>query len=173
MIHIFHDRGQGPEDLEQFKLLLKRSLPQTDYEIPHLPHLNTGVKTEDSFKLIAQRNHYPSGTIVIGFGLGGLLAAKLQETQDLTVIAISAPTQDGGIRLNTKVSGRLAVYSSHDERIMPFTNWPDFTADAFECTPLMFHDIDDNRYKLALIIRQYLQGGNYREELHERGRTRS
>lgn len=163
MIHIFHDRGQGPEDLEQFKLLLKRSLPQTDYEIPHLPHLNTGVKAEDSFKLIAQRNHFLSGTIVIGFGLGGLLAAKLQETQDLTVIAIAAPTQWDGIKLKGKETHRLAIYSSHDEQLMPFTNWPDYTPEAFECTPLMFHDIDDNRYKLALIIERYLQGENYKE----------
>jgi hypothetical protein len=165
MIHIFHDRGQGPEELEQFRLLLKRSLPQTEYDIPHLPHLNTGVKAEDSFKLISMRNHFPSGTIVIGFGLGGLLAAKLQETQDLTVIAIAAPTQCDGIKLKTKERHRLAVYSSHDEQIMPFTNWPNFTVDAFECTPLMFHDIDDNRYKLALVIREYLRGGNYKSEL--------
>jgi hypothetical protein len=167
MIHIFHDRGQGPEDLEQFRLLLKRSIPQTDYDIPHLPHLNTGIKAEDSFKLIAQRNHFPSGTVVIGFGLGGLLAAKLQETQDLTVIAIASPTQWDGVRLKTMSRHRLAIYSSHDEHIMPFTNWADFTDEAFECTPLMFHDIDDNRYKLARIVKEYLQGGNFKTELGE------
>jgi hypothetical protein len=174
MIHIFHDRGQDPEDLQQFALLLERSLPQTSYDLPILPHFNTGVKTEDSFRLIAQRNHFHSGTIIIGIGLGGLLAAKLQEIQDLTVIAIAAPTQWDGVKLRTKNRNRLAVYSSHDENIMPFTNWLDYTDDAFECSPLMFHDISDNRYKLALVVKQYLQGGDYKNEAdaYERGRSR-
>jgi hypothetical protein len=158
MIHIFHDRGQDPESLDQFMLLLKRSLPQADFDVPYLPHFNSGIKAEDSFRLIAQRNHFPSGTIVIGIGLGGLIAAKLRENQDLTVIAIAAPTQADGVWLKTKARNRLAVYSSHDERIMPFTNWPEFTSEAYECTPLLFHDIDDNRYKLASTIKQYLTG---------------
>jgi len=61
----------------------------------------------------------PRSTTVLGIGVGGLVAAKLQEQSrpDLHVICIASPTREDGVELRFPSYSRLAIYSPVDPDI--------------------------------------------------------
>jgi hypothetical protein len=69
----------------------------------------------------------PKGCLLVDVGLGGLVAARLQELgrQDLQVIAINSPTWADEVALEGWGERRLAFYSSQDPIIgSRIANWP-------------------------------------------------
>jgi hypothetical protein len=166
-IYLFHDQGEGPDTLERFEDLLKNALPETKYIRPYLPHIHPGVSAEDSFARISSKFNFPEKSVIIGVGLGGLIAAKYQENRpDMRVIALASPTNAHGLSLKIKMDNRMAIYSSRDEKIKPYTNWPEFSHQAYEYTPLLFHDVESSRYMLSYLIKMYLVGGDVEKEIN-------
>jgi alpha-beta hydrolase superfamily lysophospholipase len=94
---------------------------------------------------------------VIGISLGGLVAAKLQESgrADLTVVCVSSPTWADAVHLEQRPKRRLSLYSSNDEVIAPRTaEWPKL-AEAHDL-PWLTHDTDRHKQELARRIADYL-----------------
>jgi pimeloyl-ACP methyl ester carboxylesterase len=101
------------------------------------------------------------GALLVGISLGGLVAAKLQETgrEDLHVICISSPTSADGVELQRRLPHRLALYSSRDEVIAGRTSrWP-VLAEAHDL-PWLSHDTDTHKEALARLIVPYLGDSN-------------
>jgi hypothetical protein len=101
--------------------------PEQNYVRPLMPH--TDPKGPTWASVLHLRNiSVPTGSLIIGISLGGLVAAKLQETErpDLHVICISSPTHAEEVELAKRMEHRVALYSSADEVISGRTEkWPE------------------------------------------------
>lgn len=158
-IFFFHGKGGRPTgSVMQLEQLLRPEFSQTLFHRPALLHGDPTVPAEDSLRALEGLG-IPEGATVIGISLGGLIAARLQETarEDLQVIAISSPTWADDVQLTEKMPRRLALYSSRDVVIEGRTaDWPRL-ADAQDLSWLT-HDTDAHKGPLAEIIARYLRG---------------
>jgi pimeloyl-ACP methyl ester carboxylesterase len=168
--HIFllHGKGGSPEgsvlSLEQ---CLRPRSPQTVFHRPLLLHADGAVLAEDSLADL-RRREIPPQSLVIGVSLGGLLAARLQETgrEDLSVICVNSPTWVDAVRLERRLRNRVAFYSSHDEVIAGRTaEWPQLAL-AFDL-PWLTHDTSEHARPLAELIWAYLEGKSVEEAIRE------
>lgn len=167
-IFLLHGKGGSPEgSVKQLEEELRRYYPWSQFSgafhRPKLLHSNPDVLTEESLADLAARN-LPTNAAVIGISLGGLVAAKLQESgrEDLHVICISSPTWADGVRLERMMPNRLALYSSEDEVIAGRTEqWPSL-AEAHDLAWLT-HDTDTHKEKLARLVAAYLDGRSVEE----------
>ena len=154
-VFILHGKGGSPEgSSKQIQSCLEDQQPELrgPFNRPLLLHSDASVLAEDSLADLRGRN-FPSGSVVIGISLGGLLAAKLQEDgrRDLPVICISSPTWADGVRLEQKMLNRIAFYSSQDEVIRGRTkDWPQL-ANAYDL-PWLSHDTDRHAQALTKLI---------------------
>jgi hypothetical protein len=142
-IFLFHGKGGSPGgSVLQLEELLRGRFPRTRFVRPALLHGDPEVTAEASFEGL--RNlEIPNGSAVIGISLGGLVAAKLQESGrgDLHVTCISSPTWADGVALSQRMTRRLALYSSLDVVIKGRTaNWRQL-AQAHDL-PWLTHDTD-------------------------------
>lgn len=152
-IFLFHGKGGSPGgSVLQLEELLRGRFPRTRFVRPALLHGDPAVTAEASLEGL--RNlEIPTGSAVIGISLGGLLAARLQESgrDDLHVTCISSPTWADGVALSQRMTRRLAIYSSLDEVIKGRTaNWPQL-ARAHDI-PWLTHDTDKHKEALSSIV---------------------
>ena len=108
-----------------------------------------------------------SNSVLFGFGIGGLLAAKLQEdfpVKGLSVVAINAPTFEGSISLETHVPNRVALYSSAYMPIAGRCNWSLYAGQAYDMSWLL-HGIKNAKYGLAYLLTTYMQIENLTMEV--------
>jgi pimeloyl-ACP methyl ester carboxylesterase len=158
-IYLLHGQGGWPcGSVLQLEALLRQSFPEPRYERPSLPHGREkgGQAAERSVDFLRELLIEP-GALLIGVSLGGLVAAKLQETgrEDLHVICISSPTWADGVELQQRLPHRLALYSSGDDVITGRTSrWPDL-AEAHDL-PWLTHDTDAHKEALARWIVPYM-----------------
>lgn len=141
----------------QLEKLLRPEFPRIRFHRPALLHGDPAVLAEDSLRALEHLG-IPEEAMVIGISLGGLVAARLQETvrRDLQVIAISSPTWADGVTLAEKMPRRLALYSSRDAVIEGRTaDWPRL-AEARDL-PWLTHDTDAHKQPLTEIIAGYLR----------------
>jgi pimeloyl-ACP methyl ester carboxylesterase len=120
------------------------------------PEITAGKSLEDLRIL-----DIPQGAVVIGISLGGMLAAKLQETarRDLHVVCISSPIWADEVRLTRRMTNRLALYSSKDGIIKGRTKqWPRL-AQAYDL-PWLTHDTDAHKGPLSKIVGAFLHGND-------------
>jgi pimeloyl-ACP methyl ester carboxylesterase len=123
-----------------------------------MPHANPNVPPSESVEYLRTLG-IPEGALLIGISLGGLVAAKLQESgrPDLHVICISSPAHAGDIELRQHMVHRIALYNSRDPVIAGRTErWP-LLAEAYDLPWLKGHDIDPHKSALAHIISCYMQ----------------
>jgi pimeloyl-ACP methyl ester carboxylesterase len=159
-VFLLHGKGGWPGgSVLQLQELLQASFPEPRYVRPSLPHgrEQDEQRAEASVDFLRQLQIDP-GALVVGISLGGLVAAKLQETRrdDLHVICISSPTRADGVELQRKMPHRLAFYSSQDDVIAGRTSqWPDL-AEACNITWLS-HDTDAHKEELAQLIVPYME----------------
>lgn len=135
---------------------LRPLLPNDEFFRPELLHHDPVILAQDSLRALNQLN-IPAGSIVIGISLGGLIAARLQETsrEDLTTICISSPTWADGVHLQRRMQNRLAIYSSNDEVIAGRTaDWPSLAQ--AEDIPTLTHNTDQHLPQLAQLITAYI-----------------
>jgi pimeloyl-ACP methyl ester carboxylesterase len=167
-IYFFHGKGGRPEgSVRQIEELLEPVFPAARFSRPALLHGDPSVRAEESLAALRQLE-IPEGTIIIGISLGGLLAARLQETSrsDLRVVAISSPTWADSVKLAAHPPGRLALYSSSDEVILGRTRqWPDL-ADSQDL-PWLTHDTDVHKHRLVPLIAAWLRGDHSASAAHE------
>lgn len=160
-IFLLHGKGGSPEgSVKQLEEELSRYYSANEcaevFHRPRLLHSNPYVLTEESLADLAARK-LPANAAIIGISLGGLVAAKLQESgrEDLHVICISSPTWADGVRLERRMPNRLALYSSRDEVIAGRTDeWPAL-AESYDL-PWLTHDTDAHKQALARLAFAYL-----------------
>lgn len=101
----------------------------------------------------------PPNSVIFGIGLGGLLAAKLQEdfpAKRLSVVAVNAPCSEGSIGLNNTVPNRIAIYSSAYTPIAGRCDWSRYAGQAYD-VPWLPHGIKNTKYGLAHLLTAYMQ----------------
>jgi pimeloyl-ACP methyl ester carboxylesterase len=158
-VYLLHGKGGWPGgSVLQLEALLRQSFPEPRYERPSLPHgREKGQQAAERSVDFLRDLLIEPGALLIGISLGGLVAAKVQETgrEDLQVICISSPTWADGVELQRRVPHRLALYSSGDDVIAGRTSrWPDL-AEAHDL-PWLDHDTDAHKEVLARRIVQYM-----------------
>jgi pimeloyl-ACP methyl ester carboxylesterase len=165
-IFLFHGKGGRPTgSVMQLEELLRPLFPQTRFHRPALLHNDLTILAEDSLHAL-EKLTIPKGATIIGISLGGLVAARLQETarSDVQVIAISSPTWADGVSVAHKMPRRLALYSSGDAVIEGRTaDWPQL-AEAHDL-PWLTHDTDAHKHPLTRIAVCYLHGGDVHTEI--------
>jgi len=166
-IVLIHGRAGSPDGSSlQLEELLRPEFPAAEFSRPLLPHTDPDVRAEDS--LVALRELViPQNAFVIGISLGGLLAARLQETgrDDLHVLALSAPTWADEVHLATRPVNRVAIYSSHDEVLGGGTDqnrtvdWPRL-AEAHDL-PWLTHDTKAHKLRIAPLLALWLRSETF------------
>jgi pimeloyl-ACP methyl ester carboxylesterase len=156
-IYLFHGKGGSPNgSVRLLESTLRPLLPNFDFRRPQLLHHDPEILAEVSLAALPRLN-IPDSSIIIGISLGGLIAARFQETlrDDLTVVCVSSPTWADGVRLQRAMPDRLALYSSNDEGIAGRTSaWPSL-AEAHDI-PTLTHDTDRHVERLAPLITAFL-----------------
>ena len=160
-VYLLHGKGGWPGgSVLQLEGLLRKFCPEPRYVRPSLPHgREKGEQSAERSLDFLEELAIEPAALLVGISLGGLVAAKLQETgrEDLHVICISSPTWADGVTLEKRVSHRLAIYSSQDNVIAGRTSrWPDL-ADAHDL-PWLTHDTDAHKEALARLIVAYMVG---------------
>ena len=162
-ILLFHGKGGSSNgSVSVVEAALRPSFDGAIFSRPLLRHHDPNVLAEDSLEALSELG-IPIGAAVVGISLGGLIAAKLQETSraDLTVVSVSSPTWADGVRLHRLMPNRLAIYSSRDEVIHGRTSdWP--TLGEAVDIPKLTHDTDRHASLLARVITRYLKGEDVR-----------
>lgn len=154
-VYLLHGRGGWPGgSVLKLQESLQAVFPEVRYVRPELPHgRQQGQQAAEVSVAFLADLALETGALVIGISLGGLVAAMLQETtrEDLHVICISSPTWADGVKLQTRMPNRLALYSSQDQIIAGRTSsWPAL-AEAYDL-PWLSHDTDVHKVELAQMI---------------------
>jgi hypothetical protein len=126
-----------------------------------MPHTNPDVLPSASVEFLHNIG-IPEGALLVGISLGGLVAAKLQESErpDLHIIAINSPTWAGDTELHVRMKHRASLYYSGDKVIAGRTEgWPLLAAEAHDLEWLNGHDTDPHKEILAHIISCYMLAG--------------
>jgi pimeloyl-ACP methyl ester carboxylesterase len=163
-IWLIHGRAGSPDGSSlALEELLRPEFPHAQFSRPLLPHTDAEVSAEDSLEALREIE-IPQGAWIIGISLGGLLAARLQETgrDDLQVLALSAPTWVDNVHLARKPPNRVAMYSSNDEVLGGGTehnrtvDWPRL-AEAHDF-PWLTHDTKAHKLRIAPLLAAWLRG---------------
>lgn len=161
-VYLLHGKGGSPDGtVKKLVHVFEQRWPGLEFRRLALRHCDPIISAEQSLVSLAEMD-IPVGALLVGVSLGGLLAAKLQESgrEDLKVIAISSPTWADGIRLEATASRRqcLALYSSTDEIIAPRTaDWPKLASLACDCGWLT-HATDEHIRVIARFFDWCLEG---------------
>jgi pimeloyl-ACP methyl ester carboxylesterase len=157
---LLHGKGGSPNGtVKKLQTLLEQHWPGIEFVRPALPHSDLGVPAQASVEYLLQMQ-IPQGSLVIGVSLGGLVAAKLQETgrQDIHVLAISSPTWADAVHLDRLSTRRLAFYSSRDEVIASrVAGWPKLAAFSRDFEWLS-HDTDQHLRYIVRLFDWYFEG---------------
>jgi len=161
-IYLLHGTGGSPDgSVKQLETELVSCGEKQNYVRPLMPHANPNVLPSKSVQYL--RDHgIPEGTLIIGISLGGLVAAKLQESArpDLHVFCVNSPTWAGDTELHVWMQHRVSLYSSSDEVIAGRTeDWPLLAAEAHDMAWLNGHDTDPHKSELAHLISCYIKAG--------------
>ena len=159
-VYLLHGKGGSPNGtVKKLQSVMEQHWPGLEFARPKLPHADPTVPAEASVEFLHQAN-LPRHALALGISLGGLVAAKLQETgrDDLQVLAISSPTRADGVALEAKGDCRIAFYSSADQVIAKrVSEWPNF-ASFFRDFTWLDHDTDRHIKYLARIFDAFLEG---------------
>lgn len=157
-VYLFHGKGGSPSGtVSLLESAFADLFPGTRMVRPELPHHDPELSAERSLPFVDGLK-MPLNSLVIGVSLGGIVAARLQETSrpDLSVVCTSSPTWAHGLRIEKKMPNRLALYSSHDDVIAGRTaDWPQL-AEAYDL-PWLTHQTDAHIPSLYELVKAYVQ----------------
>jgi hypothetical protein len=126
-VYLIHGKGDSPNGpVKKLQAVLEQHWPGLNFIRPDTPFDDPKRPADVALKELLQMP-MPQSSLLVGVGLGGLVAARLQELgrQDLQVIAISSPTWADEVTLESWAERRLAFYSSQDPIIgSRIENWP-------------------------------------------------
>jgi hypothetical protein len=146
--------------VHRFEELINRQITRLHIRLRRLGPYSENSPLELVFTDFAEL-HLPSGSLMVGIGLVGLLAARYQEQerQDLHVIAVCSPSSFAKIKLGSKSKRRVAFYCSDDKAIAgKVADWPD-VAEAYD-VPFLRFGCDRHPYSLVNLIVAYLNDGD-------------
>lgn len=161
--YLLCDRGT-PEDVERLAKIMAGKVG-THYDFfkrPQPPHeFKEDASALESYRWLNSSllPVVPSNSVIFGIGLGGLLAAKLQEdypAKRLSVVAVNAPTSEGSVSLGSLVSNRVAIYSSAYAPVAGRCDWGCFAGQVYD-VPWLPHGIKNTKYGLAHLLTAYMQ----------------
>ncbi len=182
-VYLFHGKGGSPDGaVLNLEAILQHAYYDVRFKRPCLPHRMPDVTAEESldYVVLQYRNTMLPNSLIVGIGLGGLLAVRLQELSphlDLSVFAINAPTSENEVKIssihplfaaapNLLQSNLVALYSSLDKEIKGRVNWSDFTPWAFDMPMLRYHDTDLCKYAVCYLISRFMQGRDMTTEVN-------
>jgi hypothetical protein len=145
---------------------IQRAMAQWHRRVMMLPQDDSLFLNMLSKADLAETWLVPEGALVVGVGVGGLVAAMVQETKrpDLDVVCVSSPTSHGVIKLERKMERRVALYSSEDPAIAGrVENWPNL-AEAHD-TPYLMHGAHLHPYILRKLILAHRGGRDLGAEM--------
>src|SRR3974390_3495633 len=126
-VYLLHGLGGSPGGSAlQLQTELATHCKDQSYIRPFLPHADSSVAPSVSVNHLRALELHESA-LVVGISMGGLVAAKLQESgrPDLHVICISSPVWAVDVELHRGMEHRVALYSSMDQVIAGRTEkWP-------------------------------------------------
>lgn len=169
--YLLHDR-ETPEDIDQLAKIMANKVG-TDYDFFKRPQPPYEFK-EDASALESYhwlRSYFLPvalyDSVIFGIGLGGLLAAKLQEdypAKRVSVVAINAPCFEGAINLESMVQNRVAIYSNSYPPIVGRCDWSRFAVQTYD-VPWLQNGIKTTKYGLAHLMTSYMQVENLAAEV--------
>ena len=153
LLYLLHGKGGSPTGtVAKIEETLKAELAEFEFRRERMPHSDPNVLAQDSLPHLDTLS-IPHRALILGVSLGGLVAARYQETKrpDLGVICLSSPTWADGVKLATKPPNRIAVYSSNDDVIQGRTaDWHNL-AEAHD-VPTLTHATDQHLELLRPIL---------------------
>lgn len=163
-IYLIHGKAGSPDGSSlQLEELLRPQFPKARFYRPLLPHADPDIAAEDSLDAL-HKLEIPREAWVVGISLGGLLAARLQETgrDDLHVLALSAPTWADNVHLVARPPHRAAIYSSADTVLGGGTS-QNRTADWVRLAEAhdlswLSHDTKAHKHQIAPLLAKWLRG---------------
>lgn len=163
--HIFFLHGKGGSSNGTIRILRNAMLPHLTNP-PQIALLDFPSSTADEYyaAVLAVADKFPTGSILIGVSLGGLVAAKLLQDRrpDLTVVTLSAPTYADGISLTKRITPNLnALYSHADPVVGSRVNWGDFTPDHADVDWMSDHNLDPQKHRIGLLLADFIVSGDF------------
>jgi predicted esterase YcpF (UPF0227 family) len=148
---------EGDELTENFaQILTKRSPAMLCRRLALFAESELSEAKIESF---LRQASFPESSLLVGFGFGGFVAAKIQEWRpDLHVFAINAPAIVLGKTLACKLPQRFAFYSGAHERVENTDSWPQF-AEAYNFRWVYL------RHLMASVIAAYMRGAEVAVEV--------
>jgi pimeloyl-ACP methyl ester carboxylesterase len=159
-VYLIHGKGESSEGtVKKLQAVLEQHWPGLNFVRPDIPYFDPKRPADVAVKELL-RMPMPQGSLLVGVGLGGLVAARLQELgrQDLQVIAISSPTWADEVTLESWAERRLAFYSSQDPIIgSRIANWPEL-ASFSQDLDWLDQETDQHLRYVARLFDWYLEG---------------
>ena len=160
-VYLFHDREGTPNGIvSDMESVLQKQIPGVQYLRPFLPHESSAATAAQSYHWL-ERSFLPfltQNSLIIGVGLGGLLAARLQESfplKNMSVFAINSPLFEDEIGV-TSYQKRISLYSSLYKPIEGrCALWPQM-ATAYDVLWLQ-HGMDLAKYACCALIVAYMK----------------
>lgn len=163
--HIFFLHGKGGSSNGTIRILRDALLSYLNHP-PQITLLDFPSTTADEYyaAVLAVADKFPTGSMLVGVSLGGLMAAKLLQDNrpDLTVVALASPTFADGISLTKRMTSNLyAIYSHADPVVGERTNWGDYTADHADVDWMSDHNLDTQKKRIGLLLSDFLEHGDF------------
>lgn len=163
-VYLLHASETGDNDLAcKAARILGRRRPEVPCHCPAMPFTESNL-SEAAIAGFLQGLEIPPGSLLVGFELGGFVAAHLQSLRpDLGVFAIHAPASVNGIGLPPRLPHRYVFYSLAQGHRQGSEEWKQF-AEAYD-VPWVYI-----QHMMASLISAYLFGGEVAEEVERRNR---
>lgn len=167
--YLLPDRGIT-DDVDKLATIMETKVG-TDYSVFKVPYLPYNFKedatTQDTYRWLRMHllSESPINSVFFGVGIGGLLAAKLQEefpARRLSVVSINAPVSDGGITLTQGITNRVSLYSSEYSPV----DWSMYAGQDYDVAWLA-HGIKNCKYGLSSILMAYMQSEDLLDSVKE------
>lgn len=165
-VYLIHDKGGSPDGVAlRIQAILEEDHYDVRFDRPCLPYRdeNIGVGPSLDWLLLEFRKTLLDNSLLIGFGLGGLLAARLQEYSpnlNLTVMGLLSPTREESVAVQEYNEQRLILNNSRFIR----DNWKPYSRLAFDL-PWLIPDINQNRLTLGYLISSYMDNSDIEKEI--------
>ena len=167
--HIFFMHGMGGSSNGTIRLLRDAMLPcLSDPPAITLLDFPSGTAREYYSAVLAVADQFPTGSMLVGVSLGGLVAARLLQDHrpDLTVVTLASPTHAEGLALTKRITPNLYALSSHNDPVLgDRTNWGDFTLDHADVDWMADHSIDPQKSSVALVLADFIEHENFMETI--------
>ena len=164
--HLFFLHGQGGSSNGTIRLLRDAMLPCLTIP-PQIALLDFPSSTADEYyaAVLSVADKFPTGSMLVGVSLGGLVAAKLLQSHrpDLSVVALASPTFADGVLLTKGTTLNLyALYSHADPVVGDRTNWSKYAAEHADVPWMSDHNLDGVKNRIGLLLADFLEHRDFK-----------